>query len=48
MSSRFFYVFVLITLAGVVNQDATKSIVFGMFLSFVAGVFAAWPRQETW
>jgi hypothetical protein len=45
MSSRFFCVPVLITLAAIINQDATTGIVFGMFLTFLAGVFAAWPAH---
>jgi hypothetical protein len=46
MSSRYLSVLVLITLAGIVNQDATKGLVFGMFLAFLAGVVAAWPNQQ--
>ena len=46
MSSRYLSVLVLITLAGIVNQDATKGFVFGMFLTFLAGVVAAWPNQQ--
>ena len=46
MSSRYLSVLVLITLAGIVNQDATKGFVFGMFLAFLAGVVAAWPNQQ--
>ena len=45
MSSRFFSVLVLITLAGIVTQDATKGIVFGLFLTFIAGACATWPRH---